>query len=545
MNMGSVADFVKRIPVAILIVYALLSAASFWTAHERELINILDDDAYYYFTIARNVAEKGQLTFDGTTISNGYHPLWLIILVPFFRIWDDPMLALRVIGTFSVMLAGLTGTISLRYLSRHSLLSYSLAATLVLTCIISFGSTGMETTVLLPLLVVALLLLEHIQPWRADSRNIKSMLVLGAVLALAQLARLDAVLLNGMVFLFVAAAYRRSGGYGRLAALGAAPFITGVGYLVFNYSVFGHLVPTSGMAKSLGSDSQFINTRFVEQLITGQSSDGTLWQVFLGMVVLAAGYLAILLLAGLKNRRLRLADEQRTPAIAAAFILVFATYQLFGTSWVLWRWYAYPILPMSLFVVPRVVEQMEQRLMQRESLRASLRALSAVVVALTLIRIATVGIRCGYWREPLGVSFQYANYQTAQLLNERLPRPATVAMGDRAGSFAYFFDGNILQLEGLTGDYQILEAIKSNTLMDYMSAFGVDYVVSHAGPPVVYSQWTLLNPLPKLSTGPYAEIRLCAETEYLRFEAESSTIYVWGWPSCAASNRLTRAPPAV
>jgi hypothetical protein len=176
-------DSIKYLPVAILSVYALLSITSFWTSHERELIDIFDDDAYYYFKIARNIVETGRLTFDGKSITNGFHPLWLILLIPFFIVWDDPILVLRPIGTFSVILAALTGYLGLRYLFRYSTLSYILAAGLLLACVISFGSTGIEVTILLPLLVIALIILEQIRPWHASS-GFKRIVALGLLLSL-------------------------------------------------------------------------------------------------------------------------------------------------------------------------------------------------------------------------------------------------------------------------------------------------------------------------------------------------------------------------
>jgi hypothetical protein len=40
------------------------------------------DDAFYYFTIARHLAQGAGSTFDGLHATNGYHPLWLLVLVP-------------------------------------------------------------------------------------------------------------------------------------------------------------------------------------------------------------------------------------------------------------------------------------------------------------------------------------------------------------------------------------------------------------------------------------------------------------------------------
>ena len=37
------------------------------------------DDAYYYFEIARRIADGGGSTFDGLNTNNGYHPLWMLV----------------------------------------------------------------------------------------------------------------------------------------------------------------------------------------------------------------------------------------------------------------------------------------------------------------------------------------------------------------------------------------------------------------------------------------------------------------------------------
>src|SRR5215510_10767994 len=42
------------------------------------------DDGYYYLQIARHLASGDGSTFDGMHPTNGYHPLWLLCLVPVF-----------------------------------------------------------------------------------------------------------------------------------------------------------------------------------------------------------------------------------------------------------------------------------------------------------------------------------------------------------------------------------------------------------------------------------------------------------------------------
>jgi len=56
---------------------------------------VLPDDAYYYFGIARNIAHGRGVSFDGIEITNGFHPLWMLTLIPVFASFPGD-LAIRV-----------------------------------------------------------------------------------------------------------------------------------------------------------------------------------------------------------------------------------------------------------------------------------------------------------------------------------------------------------------------------------------------------------------------------------------------------------------
>ena len=73
-----------------------------------DLVNLIRDasydDAFYYFQIARNLAEGKFSTFDGgITRTNGYHPLWLFLVTPFYWVFDKEA-ALFAIKAFEIML---------------------------------------------------------------------------------------------------------------------------------------------------------------------------------------------------------------------------------------------------------------------------------------------------------------------------------------------------------------------------------------------------------------------------------------------------------
>lgn len=57
---------------------------------EKLLQGLLVDDAFYYLQVARVFAQKGILSFDGVHETNGFHPLWMLILLPFAFLVHEP-----------------------------------------------------------------------------------------------------------------------------------------------------------------------------------------------------------------------------------------------------------------------------------------------------------------------------------------------------------------------------------------------------------------------------------------------------------------------
>jgi len=49
---------------------------------------LVQDDAFYYYVIARHIIEQGASSFDGINLTNGFHPLWEAICLPVFYFWN-------------------------------------------------------------------------------------------------------------------------------------------------------------------------------------------------------------------------------------------------------------------------------------------------------------------------------------------------------------------------------------------------------------------------------------------------------------------------
>ena len=71
---SSLTRRLRAVAVAGGVIYTLV--AVFWAEGPFALTF---DDAYYYFEIARRIADGQGSTFDGIAETNGYHPLWMAI----------------------------------------------------------------------------------------------------------------------------------------------------------------------------------------------------------------------------------------------------------------------------------------------------------------------------------------------------------------------------------------------------------------------------------------------------------------------------------
>ncbi len=521
-------SWMKRIFWGCLLLFVLLNLFSFLTATAEPLINLFDDDAYYYFTIARNFSDTGRLTFDGVTLTNGFQPLWFLLLLPLFLVFHEPLAVLRAVGILCSLLTLLAGWLSLRFLGRYSLFPFTLGATISLYLLFSLGVTGMETALVFPLVLISLRLAERFLSTKPKRRAWHTSIGLGFSLAALLLARLDAIwlvaaLLGGAWLL------RWRTRLKSLLVMSGIPALALLLYLLSNLLFFGNLMPTSGTAKSLGGHLFQLNSLFLKQMTSfNDPATGNLWVVFGLSLLVALAYLVYLLITSRK----RPIGNAFLPACLATALMLFAAYELFITKWVLWRWYAWMLIPLSVVLFPHILEQVVEWWGGVREYARSLSSKTWLLAVIAFLALPIVTIRSGLWTHFQAPAFRYENFQLAQQLNRDLPPDSIIAVGDRAGSFAYFFEGQVLQLEGLVGDQALLEALREDRLEAYMTRFGVDYLLTYIEPPPGYERWELLTPLPGFSLGAQAGISVCRENEVSRVVTRYQVMTLWRYPAC-------------
>lgn len=79
------------------------------------------DDAFYYYKVAQNVLTGHGFTFDQINLTNGFHPMWMVVCLGVFWLSRyNLLLPLRALILVSGVLNGLTGVILFRLLKKSS-----------------------------------------------------------------------------------------------------------------------------------------------------------------------------------------------------------------------------------------------------------------------------------------------------------------------------------------------------------------------------------------------------------------------------------------
>lgn len=462
------------------------------------------DDAFFYFRIAGNVVQNGFFSFDGLTPTNGFHPLWMGLLTGLRYLCPDPFGYLSLAALLSILLLGLCGVrFALFARGRYSAPVQFLTLLLLLRYLRDFSLMCMETSILLP---AAFMLLISFDGLKGDSDSGR-LWALGLLVALTTASRLDSALLCAIL---AVSAVAKCGRRALLPVLlpGTVLFL---GYAALNHSFMGTPVSVSGMMKASGFG---FNRLFAAQLFRLGDPLGVRspWGLYL-LLLLPAFPVSFMKTMPFAAR------------VSGVFLMFFTLCQLFLSQWRLWYWYAYPAVIFLAFGLPPLLQRLYDRLALPE------RVGSVSASALFIILCGS----CFFWGLAYGdVStndFRHRNMLIAIELNETLPDTVVVAMGDRAGSFAYFFHGHVLQAEGLAGNADLGAAVRSGTLQHYLHSVGTDFILSWTGPHLAddYDLWTLAIPDRAQCTAFNNTITVQGADEVARWPGSEESAFLWSF----------------
>ena len=330
--------------------------------------SLLPDDAFYYFTIARNVVQGHGASFDGVAPTNGFHPLWLVVILPIFALagaagsglWAPVRAALALTALLDLATGWMLFRM-LRRLGHERGAIWACALWFLFPTQVFMGLQGLECS--LSLCVFALLLTVMLRVYEERNLTPRGGALIGFIVGLAFLARTDNGVLAPLTVGVAAFAFavRDGQSWKRLpvflaAAAGTAALMT-LPWFGWNLATFGTPWQVSGQAKLsnplLGGHLDAAAAtyhiphwaaRF--SLLVGflwrpiQFAIGTLvrWPLFIGLSALAAATLALLCVP--LARRLRTTRSNAEVALiagAAAYLLghgaVYAFVMGFYVEW--------------------------------------------------------------------------------------------------------------------------------------------------------------------------------------------------------------------
>lgn len=450
------------------ILVALLTVATMFGRFlfpQRFLI-FYTDDFFYYVNVARNLTVRGISSADGVHLTNGYHPLWLLVCTVLFKAAPGKMFfyAVALVCFAAVLTIFVLCKRTLAARAGDNLLTDVAAITVAMTAAVLIR-TGMEVVASLPL--AFLLCAYRMKPGFRWTHG--QAFTMGAISGLLVLSRLDAAIAVGLFF--VLDAYFERATFGNLVRrgwyffLGASPVLV---YVALNRAVFGVWMPVSGMAKELRLHHFPVIAPYLS--VVHPFNLATVLIAIPGIVA------SVALIVYLPRAKRDLAPYRALLWTLALFPFAYLTALSFISDWQLWFWYLYPFV-LSEYAACFVFVPMARELLKKLPSRLPVRIFASGVCAFWIVY--TLG-----WATGKTSSTASQNSLLNLSLDLRafsLAHPGTIAMGDDAGMAGYFSPYPLVQLEGLVMDGNYLSHIRNDeSLIHTLKLYHVRYYVTIA-----------------------------------------------------------------
>jgi hypothetical protein len=245
--------------VIVFISHLALAFRPLWQLATRPFI----DDAFYVFTISKNIAAGNGITIDGTHLTNGFQPLITFLYVPIFWIANSDTVALRLV----FIIIAITDSVTILFLAKlirsiqkkPASVSMPMALRPPMFAALCWGllhtvtlhtMNGLETG------LYALLIIANTYTYYRLSHQAKpslsSWIGFGVLLGITILTRIDSVFL--VISIGIVEIYRQGRkGIRSAMVIAITAFLISTPWWTYNYFVFGSIMPQSGQAESIGN----------------------------------------------------------------------------------------------------------------------------------------------------------------------------------------------------------------------------------------------------------------------------------------------------
>jgi len=458
---------------------------------------VASDDMFYYLSIARNIARGDGATADRENVTNGFHPLWAIILVPLFKIHalDDDVLqwSLSLLTLFSVLSAWFMYRI-LRFACGE--IPSLLAAVIWLCCpyTILVALAGVEAPLFVFLLGAASYCYLRLRMRGPDSAALLSRWVsLGILMGGGVLARIDGALLAAIVFTDSLVSTRRTAVAISVRFLQA--FSYGIGcilvvlpWFVWSYLRTGFIFQMSGKAIYQQQHVLFwaqyrdagavpYGMGWLANVLSNMQAAFRSVMVLCGASTPALSALLLLcvfalIMAATRNRQLvrdwlkRISSFNFLFCYGLLMMLLYCTY-----LWYSQDWYYYSIVFVACILAGCFFDILDEWLRSGHAclLRGRLWSIF-LLCAISLFCYRTLA----WWRSGIR-GWQIDMYRAAIWVKEHVPKEARIGSFN-SGILAYYCPQRVINLDGVVNG-SAFRAVREGKIFSYVREQGIGYIV--------------------------------------------------------------------
>jgi hypothetical protein len=455
-NLTQISSLLEKLIIMSVFLFIALDVLSPISSPEI-LLSSFHDDFYYYLKIAENLTAGLGSTYNNIVQTNGYHPLWLLVLSAL--VFLSGILNIEVLtfvkssSLIFIYLAFIPFAYYMKVITSNKLV-YMIALLFSYKWYVAyFAPYGMETILTIPLFIIFIIsYIKNINPF-----------LLGFIASLVILSRLDSIVILGVFFiceiLVDGFSIKR---YVRLA-VGAFPVPA---YLLINMIIFDSLLPVSGLAKNV-LEIGALHSKTYESLIRLSINNVFVW-------IYCVVYLYSLVAYCYKPIK---SNHIRTLVLTSLIATpVFFIQTSLRSDWPLWGWYLYPLILSFLLLVPLIDEQYTKATFHLNSI---IKIPNQNIVYNSVLIVLLIGIGIKAFIKPVYITPVDDVVVVAENIKSfEQSNPGIYAMGDGAGAVGHLIKSPIIQLEGLVMDKKYLTLLESSDEVEpLLNSYNVDYYI--------------------------------------------------------------------
>jgi hypothetical protein len=475
--------------VALFLLAGLLYRLSFLRLSTLDLLQkFVVDDAFYYLNISRNIYMGLGASFDGFTPTNGFHPLYIFVVLPIFCFFSDPekilSCSLALISIFSCLTAYPLFRIT-RLLTEDSRASFLVVFVYLFQPFNVFVPlSGVETALNGFLLSMTFWLYLKYSKWNRDDHNglVRDSVLIGVFLGLSLNARTDNVLFALALLIHLLLGLRRQGRRCLMRGVWifSTAFLLIFPWIVWNLVNFGTIVQVSGQAVIDLQREQFYLAEGVSvPTVAGKLAENVLYsaRLLVSTFGFGSGLINIVICTAVLGLAFKAVTMQPLEPVIkklriispVLFFAIFLFAYYAGYHWYLSRRYFYPLL---IFVYP--LWGICFSIVFKSPLAAGKQTL-ILAVAVLLFSVGFASIGQVWWQQGRNPQAREM-YEAAQWIQKNLRSTRLGAFN--AGIYGFFSGRTVVNLDGKVNRQAFLHR-KEGRLLEYCEQTGIDYLVDH------------------------------------------------------------------